>query len=375
MWRRKGRTFLTVFGIVVGIFALTVLGGLSARLNQQVSGSKAWFTSRITVVPEGGSLFGGRGFFERSKADEIGRIEGVKAAVVGLGLPIEDNAGIGFGPPELIIGYDLEYAEDLFKVLKLANGRILSGDEEREILLGSNLAEKLSTQSGESIVLRDEKFSVVGTLEPTLSAPDDFAFISYEESLELYKKANPLFEVDEIAATIEVLPKENTDAEALARLLESSITGIRAISPNEAEQQISQISFIFTAILLGSALIALIVGGLSIINTMIMSVSERTKEIGLKKAIGADTKSILGEYLFEAALIGLFGGMIGVIGGVGIISAVNSATSANQVTIFAITPTVLIGPVLFAVVLGTAAGFFPALRAARLKPIEALKQD
>ena len=69
MWRRKARTFLTIFGIVVGILALTVLGGLSARLTQQVQGAKSWFTSSISVVPSGGSLFGGGQdrFFDVSK--------------------------------------------------------------------------------------------------------------------------------------------------------------------------------------------------------------------------------------------------------------------------------------------------------------------
>jgi putative ABC transport system permease protein len=72
MWRRKARTFLTVFGIVVGIFALTVLGALSARLNQQVNGAETWFTSKISVVPAGSSLFGGSdGSLELSKVDEI----------------------------------------------------------------------------------------------------------------------------------------------------------------------------------------------------------------------------------------------------------------------------------------------------------------
>jgi len=73
MWRRKARTFLTVFGIVVGIFALTVLGGLSARLTQQVKGAKSWFTNSITVVPSGGSLFGGGEgkFFTLAKVDEV----------------------------------------------------------------------------------------------------------------------------------------------------------------------------------------------------------------------------------------------------------------------------------------------------------------
>jgi len=99
MWRRKARTFLTVFGIVVGIFALTVLGGLSARLTQQVNGARSWFTSKISVVPEGSSLFGGgEGYLPLSKVDEIEKVAGVKSAVAGFGLTLEKE-GAGSAPP------------------------------------------------------------------------------------------------------------------------------------------------------------------------------------------------------------------------------------------------------------------------------------
>jgi putative ABC transport system permease protein len=108
---------------------------------------------------------------------------------------------------------------------------------------------------------------------------------------------------------------------------------------------------------------------------MIMSVSERTQEIGLKKAIGAETGSVLSEYLLESALIGFFGGLIGMLLGLLAVYLLNNATASNQVTVFTITTTVVVGPVVFATVLGTAAGLFPALRAARLKPIDALKED
>jgi putative ABC transport system permease protein len=108
---------------------------------------------------------------------------------------------------------------------------------------------------------------------------------------------------------------------------------------------------------------------------MIMSVSERTQEIGLKKAIGAETGSVLSEYLLESALIGFSGGLIGMLLGVLAVVLLNNAAASNQVTVFTITNTVVIGPVIFATVLGTAAGLFPAFRAARLKPIDALKED
>ncbi|MBN2026295.1 MAG: ABC transporter permease [Actinobacteria bacterium] len=375
MWRRKARTFLTVFGIVVGIFALTVLGALSARLNQQVKGAETWFTSKISVVPGSGGLFGGSdGYLELSKVDEIEAVPGVKSAIAGFGLLLDGN-GAGFGSPELIVGADLSKAEDLLTLIEIDRGRILQEGDEGKVVLGSVLAEKFEVDVGDTVELRGEDFEVVGIYQPTLSAPDSFAFLSYEDTLNLFRKANPYFEVEDIAATIDVIPEEGVDANELATRIDESVDGINVISPEEAEKQISQFSLIFNAILLGIGFIALVVGGLSIINTMIMSVSERTKEIGLKKAIGAETGSVLSEYLLESALIGFFGGLIGMLLGVLAVVLLNNATASSQVTVFTITTTVVVGPVVFATVLGTAAGLFPALRAARLKPIDALKEE
>ena len=375
MWRRKARTFLTVFGIVVGIFALTVLGALSARLNQQVKGAEVWFTSKISVVPGGGSLFGGSdGYLELSKVDEIEAVPGVKSAIAGFGLLL-DSDGTGFSSPELIVGADLSKSEDLLNLLEIGEGRILEEGDEGKVVLGSVLAEKFEADVGDTVEMRGEDFEVVGIYEPTLSAPDSFAFVSYEDALDLFRKVNPYFQVEDIAATIDVIPEEGVDANELAERIDDSVSGINVISPAEAERQISQFSLIFNAILLGIGFIALVVGGLSIINTMIMSVSERTQEIGLKKAIGAETGSVLSEYLLESALIGFFGGLIGMLLGLLAVFLLNNATASSQFTVFTVTPTVIVGPVVFATVLGTAAGLFPAFRAARLKPVEALKEE
>ncbi len=377
MWRRKARTFLTVFGIVVGIFALTVLGGLSARLTQQVNGAKSWFTNSISVVPSGGNLFGGGEgkFFDISKVKELDGIPGVKGAAAGIGVQVNESRSFSFGAPDLIIGIDLNQSQDLLKNLTIGSGRPLQPGDRGKVTIGSVLAEKLGAKVGGTVMLKGQPFEVAGIYRPTLSSTDNFAFTSYEDALSLFFKANPFIQQTPIASVIYVTWDKGTDPEALSKSIEGKVQGVRVISPKEAEKQISQFSLIFNAILFGIAFIALIVGGLSIINTMVMSVSERTREIGLKRAIGAETRSVLAEYLLESAMIGLMGGLIGMGLGLLAIIALNNATQSSNVTVFAITPLVVIGPVVFATILGTLAGIFPSLRAARLKPVDSLKED
>jgi putative ABC transport system permease protein len=132
---------------------------------------------------------------------------------------------------------------------------------------------------------------------------------------------------------------------------------------------------IFTAITTAAALLALIIGGLSVVNTMFMAVAERVREIGLKKAVGATTLNIMGEFLVEATFIGLLGGVIGYGLGALITIYANSTTPPGQSTLFLITPTLTILAIGFATVLGAVAGVLPAWRAARLDPVTALRNE
>jgi putative ABC transport system permease protein len=368
---------LTVLGIVIGIFALTVLGGLSARLNQQVEGARSWFTNSISVVPSGSSLFGGADkYFELSKADQVAAVNGVDCAVPGIGVLLKEDAGFSFGAPDLVIGLDLECGPELLKQLKLSGGRSLQTGDSGKVVLGATLAQKLNAQVGQQVMLRGVPFEVVGIFEATLSATDNFAFASYPDALALFRTANPFIQANkDIVSVIYTKWKKQVNPEALSADIAAKVPDVRVISPKDAEKQISQFSLIFNAILFGVAFIALIVGGLSIINTMVMSVSERTREIGLKKAVGAETRTILLEYLTESATIGFIGGLIGMGFGVLAIVLINNATKGSQVTVFGLTPLVIIGPVVFGTVLGALAGIFPAFRAARLRPVDSLKED
>jgi len=378
MWRRKARTFLTVFGIVVGIFALTVLGGLSARLTQQVDGAKAWFTSSISVVPAGGSLFGGGQdrFFDVSKVTEVEAVPGVRSASAAIGVQLNESQSFSFGAPDLLIGLSLDGGTELLQKLPLSDGRYLKPGDKDKVVLGSVLAQKDNASVGNTVVLRGKPFQVVGILKATLSAPDTFAFVPYADALPVFLQANPFFQQGrQISSVIYALWDPGRNPEVVGARIARQVSGVRVITPAEAQKQIAQFSLIFNAILFGIAFIALVVGGLSIINTMVMSVSERTREIGLKKAIGAETNSILLEYLFESATIGLIGGLIGTGLGLIAIQLLNSATATKQIRVFSVTLLVIIGPIIFATVLGTLAGVFPALRASRLKPVESLKEE
>ena len=150
---------------------------------------------------------------------------------------------------------------------------------------------------------------------------------------------------------------------------------MKAQSPTELVNAFKSFSLIFSAITLGAALLALIVGGLSVVNTMLMSVTERYREIGLKKAVGAKTRHIIREFLSESVVIGLIGGSIGLGLGWIITTSINAGTASQNLELFLLTPTLAIGALLFSVVLGGLAGVIPAFSAARLDPVTALRSQ
>jgi putative ABC transport system permease protein len=181
------------------------------------------------------------------------------------------------------------------------------------------------------------------------------------------------YRTDELATQIEVFPDDLSQADAVASAIEDDVDGVRTVTPEQVADQIGQASVVFNLIIVGASVIAVIVGGLSVINTMVMTVSERVREIGIKKAVGARTSSILFEFITEATLLGAIGGLIGLSAGWLLVVVLNAQTSGSGTTVFLVTPMLLLRSFAFATVLGALAGIYPALRAARLDPVQALR--
>jgi putative ABC transport system permease protein len=141
------------------------------------------------------------------------------------------------------------------------------------------------------------------------------------------------------------------------------------------DQQIGAATSILNAILVGVALISLVVGGLSVVNTMAMAVAERTREIGIKRAIGGSRSRIVRELVTESALLGSIGGAVGLVLGAVIVILGNEAGRSSGTVLFELTPETAAIAIAFATGLGAVAGLVPAVHAARLDPVSALRYE
>ncbi len=266
--------------------------------------------------------------------------------------------------------------------LTAAQGRLLTADDEGSdvVVLGADLARKHDKSPGETIEIRGREFMIVGVLEPTLTAPDTTALTPLKAAQQLLAEDAPIvvrqgLGAEQLASQIVVYPEEGTDIASLAATIEKEIEQVQTVTGEEFDEQIGSATALFRAIILGVALISLVVGGLSVINTMAMSVAERTRAIGIKRAIGASKGRIMRELVSEAAVIGLIGGLVGLVLGTAVVLAANEAGRSSGTVLFHLTVGTAVFALAFSTVLGMVSGFVPAWNAARLDPVESLRYE
>lgn len=217
-------------------------------------------------------------------------------------------------------------------------------------------------------------------MEKTLTAPDTSVSMSLVDAQRLLHKSLPAVVQKQVApqtmaTTVAVYLEPGEDPDAMAARIQSTMSGIKASGPAAFQEQVGNATKILSAVIYGIALISLLVGGLSVINTMTMSVAERTREIGIRKAIGASHGQVVRQFLAESGFIGLLGGISGLALGWAFTLAANAAGNSAGTTLFLVTGRLALGAVLFALVLGIVSGIYPSLHAARLNPVTALRYE
>jgi putative ABC transport system permease protein len=387
--RRPVRTTLTILGITIGIWALVVFGSMASKIDALVKGGSSWYASVLTVSDASGATGGfSAAPMSLDTADQVRAVEGVEVVVpaVMMLMASSDGAaagGVAMGVPPMINGSvaGSDAGRDAFPV-DYAEGRALTAADEGSMVtvLGSDIARKFGKHPGDTVELNGWTFEVVGVMEPTLTAPDQAASVPLQAAQLLFHESLPPVVRNQVQpsgliTSMTVYPAAGIDHETLADRIEAQVSGISVMTGKDFDQQIGSATAILNSILVGIALISLVVGGLSVVNTMAMSIAERTREIGIKRAIGGSRFRIVRELVTEAALIGFVGGVVGLTLGALLVTLANEAGRTSGTVLFDLTAVTALGAILFSTILGAIAGFVPALHAARLDPVTALRYE
>ena len=391
----KMRSGLTMLGIVIGVAAVIAMLAVGSGAQDTILGSISGIGTNLLFVFEGNFQNEVRNIqpLTMSDAEAIGdpfqapHVENVAPAVDGSGrisFAGESTVAQIFGvTPQYEQVRNYELIEGTFITPDDVNGRA------SVVLLGSEVAEKLFDRqnyiTGEVVRIDGQPFRVIGVLEPKgggqFGSQDNVVLVPISTAkirlLNLEQNAvDTLFVQATSPEAVDLAAQEISQILRTRHRTEVGADDFTIFTQQDFLSVASTITGVLNIFLGGIAGISLLVGGIGIMNIMLVSVTERTKEIGLRKAVGARKADIMVQFLSESSLLSLLGGIIGIILGWLIASIVGRIAAASGTAFY---PSVSLGAVLLATIFSTAVGLFfglyPANRAANLEPVEALRYE
>jgi putative ABC transport system permease protein len=373
----KLRSFLTMLGIIIGVASVIVLVSLISSFSGEMSSTFESFGAHLITV----NIFG-RSSNRTVSADDLYEWVDTYPEQLRFVSPyVASSATVKNGANSLtttLNGTSEDY--DKIRNKEVENGRFLGYiDMERRqkvCVIGSYVASELfgaDDPVGQQVRLGGDIFHVVGVLKETAGSSqggdDDCVFIPYTLALRMFRQ---------MGGTYYLSASDGDQVESAVTLLESKLYQVyqsedayRVTSMNEMLEQVNELLGMMSSILVGIAAISLLVGGIGIMNIMLVSVTERTREIGIRKSLGAKRRDVRGQFIIEAAVTSALGGTLGILLGAA------GAYLLGRLMGFTVVPTPTAVLMAFSVSagIGIIFGNFPASKASKLNPIDAMRYE
>jgi putative ABC transport system permease protein len=395
------RTFLTLLGVAIGVSAVVVIASLGAGTQALITNEISGLGADILVVqpgaePESLAEIANVLFAEILTQDDIDAIlrkENVPHAIDASPFVIISGSVVYGNETYIpqIIGAEARIYSDIFNVYP-EKGEMFGDDAVKEkasvAVIGYKVNQKLFGQSsglGEKISVNGRKFKVVGVLpksgQVAFNDVDTLVLIPYTTALTYLKGGNHFNEFIVRVDDPINLKRTEKDVEYTLRELHDLDEGEKndfvIRTPESLVAQVGTILLSLTIFLSAVVAVALVVGGIGIMNMMLVSVTERTREIGLRKAVGATNKDILSQFLLEAMMLTFMGGAVGIVFGalVSYGAGLLVLKFTDLAWTFKLPISVSVGALVFSVVIGLVFGLYPARKASRKSPMEALRYE
>ena len=388
IYMNKLRSSLTALGIIIGVLSVTVMGTLISGLDRSFENSMSWLGKDILYISRW-EWFSDMEWWEvrnrpRMKLSYEDKIREMSDYALAVSPVMQRGASLSFGDKNTqtqIFGTNVDYMETVNEDIKV--GRFFTENEERSgsrvTIIGSGIQEaffEYQNPIGKYIKIDGIKFRVIGVLEKQgkflgLFSVDNQAILPLRAYTRLFSKRGFM------RLSVKVNEQKIDDAKSELQAVMRRIRGLKpgekddfAINQTKAfETQYNTLKYAIGGTGLFITILSLIVGGIGIMNIMFVSVKERTREIGVRKAIGATPNMILTQFLFEAITICVIGGLIGLTLAFGVSFFINKIFPSTLPLWLSISS------IIMSIFVGVISGIVPSYQAAQLDPIEALRYE